>query len=329
MASGEATLSPDMSQILSLNLEPLILGRTNASMQFDQTFGANGALSFDAQGSSLDIAGLRGGNDPASADPRPREYNIQVDKLYTGGSGGEIDNAKISASRDQEGWRSIALHGVADGSTPLDIELTPQPDGHRTFTIASDDFGKTMKAMGFTDTIKGGKLSITGASTIENPRVIVGKAKIGDFTVEKLPVLALLLNATSPFGFSGLLTDSAGFSRFQGDFRWQNDGITLTQAHAAGDAVGINIDGKIDMNTGDANLQGTLVPFSTVNNLLNYIPIIGDLLTGGENQGVLAVSYQIKGVLTSPKISVNPVSLLTPGFLRNLFFRDDAADDDK
>jgi hypothetical protein len=184
-----------------------------------------------------------------------------------------------------------------------------------------------MKGLSFTSTIKGGKLAVNGQSTIDNPRTIVGTAKIGAFTVEKLPVLALLLNAMSPFGFTGILTDSADFSRFEGDFRWQGDAITLTRAHAAGSAVGINIDGKVDINSGDANLQGTLVPFSVMNKILNYIPVIGGLITGGEDQGVLAVAYHIKGDLGAPEISVNPISLLTPGFIRNLFFKDDTNQD--
>ncbi|MDR3424858.1 MAG: DUF3971 domain-containing protein [Alphaproteobacteria bacterium] len=327
-AKGDATLSADMSQLLSLNLSPLVLGRTDASLSFTQSFGPQGALRFDAKGASLDVGGLRGGNDPDKTDPRPKDYHVQVGKLYTSDIG-EIDQAQGSASRDQDGWLEINLHGLADGSAPLDIELTPQPDGHRTFKIACDNFGKAMKGLGFTDTIRGGKLSVVGQSAIETPRVIIGKAKISDFTVVKLPVLALLLNAASPFGFTGILTDSADFSRFEGDYRWQGDAITLTRAHAAGSAVGINIDGKVDMNSGDANLQGTVVPFSVVNNLLNYIPVIGGLITGGKDQGVLAVSYQITGKLSSPEISVNPVSLLTPGFIRNLFFRDDAGNEEK
>jgi hypothetical protein len=324
-ANGDAIFSPDMSQLLSLNLTPLTLGRTNATLHFTQAFGEQGALRFDASGTSLDVAGLRGGNDPASQDPRPKEYHINVDRLYTGDTG-EIDKAQGSAARDHEGWRDINLHGLADGDTALSIALTPQPDGHRSLEIACESFGKAMNGLGFTDAIKGGKLSVTGQSSVDDPRVIIGTAKIGDFTVEKLPVLALLLNAASPFGFVDILTDRANFSRFEGDFRWQGDVLTLTRAHAAGSAVGINVDGKVDMNSGDANLQGTLVPFSVMNNLLNYIPLIGGLITGGQDQGVLAVSYSIKGKLSAPNISVNPVSLLTPGFVRNIFFRDDGGD---
>lgn len=327
-ATGDALLSPDMSQLQALNLSSLVLGRTNASLHFTQGAGPNGALRFEAKGPSLDIAGLRGGKDSDRIDPRLKQYHIQVDKLFTSETG-ELSKAEGSASRDQEGWREINLHGLADGDTPLSVELLPQPDGHRTFKIACESFGKAMNALGFTDSIKGGKLSVTGQSTVENPRSISGTAKIGDFTVEKLPVLALLLNSTSLFGITGILTDSTSFSRFEGDFRWEGDSLTLTRAHAAGSAMGINVDGKIDMNSSEANLEGTLVPFSVMNNVLNYIPLLGGLITGGQDQGVLAVSYKIKGQLGSPKISVNPVSLLTPGFIRNLFFREDAADDKK
>jgi len=319
-------MTPDMSQFLALNISPLTLGRSNASLHLAQTFGPSGSLRCDVSGSSFDITGLRAQSSD-QPDLRPQDYHIQLDKLYTSATG-VIDQAQGSASRDQQGWRAISLHGMT-GATPLSIELTPQPDGHRTLAITSDNFGEMMKGLGFTDTIKGGKFAVSGQSTPDNPGLITGKAKIVDFTVIKLPVLALLLNATSPFGFIGILTDSTDFSRFQGEFHWQGDDLVLTKAHAAGSAIGINIDGKVNLNSGDANLQGTLVPFSVVNNILNYIPLIGDLLTGGQDQGVLAVSYQINGPLNAPKISVNPVSLLTPGFIRNLFFRDDAADDDE
>ncbi|MDR3449483.1 MAG: AsmA-like C-terminal domain-containing protein [Alphaproteobacteria bacterium] len=326
-AAGKATLSPDMDQLLALDLSPLAVGRTNARLHFVQSFGDSGALSFTASGKSLDIAGLRGGKDPGRSDPRPKEYHIDVDKLYTGADG-EIDQAKGFAIRDAEGWSAISLHGLADGDQPLAMDLSPQPDGHRTFSLTCDNFGKMMKGLGFTDTIRGGKFFVGGESTVDKPREIVGKAKINDFTVVNLPVLALLLNATSPFGFTGILTDSADFSKFTGEYKWSGDTLTLTKAHAAGSAIGININGRVDMNSGDANLQGTLVPFSVVNKFINYIPLIGDLITGGEDQGVLAVSYEIKGPLDKPDVSVNPMSLLTPGFIRNLFFGDDTNDED-
>ncbi|MDD3028782.1 MAG: DUF3971 domain-containing protein [Alphaproteobacteria bacterium] len=329
-AEGRATLSEEGNRLMSFDFETLNVGRTNAALHFEQSTGDKGVLRFEAKGESLDVSGLRGGKDLERDDPRPKEYMLNVNKLYAGAEG-FIGQANGFASRDGEGWRAIKLHGMAEGDAPLRLELTPQVDGTRTFLLTSDNFGKAMKGLGFTDTIKGGVLRVTGKSTPEAPRTVVGEAKISAFKIEKLPVLALLLNATSPFGFSDLLSDSASFSRFKSAFTWKGDSITLKHAHAAGSAFGINIDGKVDMNSGSAALEGTLVPFSVVNDILNAIPLIGDLLTGGEDQGVLAVAYEINGTLASPQVSVNPVSLLTPGFIRNLFFQgddDEDSDDD-
>ena len=324
-AEGNAVVS-QAGIIKSVSLEPLVIGRTSADVYFTQSEGADGALRFEARGKSLDISGMKGGKDPQRADPRPKEYHLNVDKLYTSDNG-LIAQAEGFAVRDGNGWSAMGLHGLADGDHKFTMDLTPEQDGSRSFSVRCDDFGKMLKGLGFTDTVKEGEVTITGASTVENPHVINGTVKIGSFSVGKLPVLALLLNATSPFGFSGIITDSASFEHLKGTFRWTGDTIEAIHVNAAGSSVGMNINGRVDMNSGQANLNGTLVPFSMVNRILGSIPILGDLLTGGDGGGILAVAYDIKGSLSDPKIDVHPVSLLTPGFLRNLFFGDDDSDE--
>ncbi len=115
----------------------------------------------------------------------------------------------------------------------------------------------------------------------------------------------------------------------KGKLRLEGDTWRLKNVNTSCSAIGINIQGKTDMNTGAAKLSGTIVPFSMVNRILNYIPILGDLITGGSGGGVVAVAYSIGGTLSDPKVSVNPVSLLTPGFIRNIFFGGDDYEDDK
>jgi hypothetical protein len=318
---GSARLASGDQRLMQLDLKPLILGRTNASLHFTQSPGAAGALRFSAEGESFDVSGLRGGKDPAKTDPRPKNYDIRVNKLYTS-EDGFIANASIHAQREQFGWSAIELHGLADGGHQLDISLAPLGD-RRTFSITCDDFGKALKGMGFTDTVKSGALEIKGESSPDNPRVIEGTAKIGSFVVAGLPVLARLLSAMSPFGFVDFITGNAYFDRLEGQFRWHGDEVELSKVRAAGSTFGLNIDGRVDLNTGEANLHGTVVPFSFFNKVINIIPLLGNVITGGEGQGVIAASYTVKGTLLDPNISVNPVSLLTPGFLRNLFFSGD------
>jgi hypothetical protein len=322
---GRAVLNADTLGLQSLNLNSLIIGRTNAAVSFtrlDDDAEADGALHVDATGKSLDISGLHGGKTSEHDDAHAKEFRIDVNKLYTS-ENGFIDDAEGYAIRDKMGWSEISLHGKADGGHPLAVDLTLKKDGSRSFNLTCDDFGKALKGMGLTDTVRDGAITIHGASTVDNPRAIVGEVTVGSFVVGHLPALAVLMNAASPFGFAGLFSNSMSFDNLKGKFRWEGDSIRIGSMHAAGAAVGINISGKTDIATGEADLHGTMVPFSVMNSVLGAVPILGDLFTGGKGEGFFAVNYSITGNLSDPHIGVNPISLLTPGFIRNLFFDGD------
>jgi hypothetical protein len=47
--------------------------------------------------------------------------------------------------------------------------------------------------------------------------------------------------------------------------------------------------------------------------------VLRSLLLGGEGQGLSAANYRLTGSATDPRVSGNPLSALTPGFLRRLF----------
>lgn len=326
-ASGSATLSAKGDELLDLTLSPLRIGRTNASLKYQQKDDDEKTLFLQAEGDSLDISGLKGGNDVASKDPRPKEYHIEIGRLYTS-ENGFIGSAQGYAVRDAQGWRAINLRGLAGAKYPMTIDLGMR-DGRRVFNASCDNFGEAVKALGMTDTVSDGRIRITGQSNFQDTRTIEGSVKISHFVVKNLPALVVLLNATSPFGFKNLLSGNMDFDRLNGNFKWYGDTIEVQNVRLPGPAVGMDVAGKVDMNGGTANLHGVVTPFSMVSNIIGAIPLIGDVLTGGDGGGVLAVAYTITGNLNDPKVSVNPASLLTPGFLRNLFFSgSDEVDDE-
>jgi hypothetical protein len=55
-----------------------------------------------------------------------------------------------------------------------------------------------------------------------------------------------------------------------------------------------------------------------LNSIIGNVPVLGSLLLGGEGQGLFAANYRATGSAADPQISVNPLSALTPGFLRRL-----------
>ena len=60
------------------------------------------------------------------------------------------------------------------------------------------------------------------------------------------------------------------------------------------------------------------MPAYTVNTMLTKIPLVGVLLSGGENDGVFGLSYRVHGTMSSPALTVNPLSAIAPGILRRM-----------
>lgn len=322
---GSAAVDMKTGALLSADLNPFIVGRSNAAVQYTKS-SKDGAETVRVSGEAFDMSGLGDKKDEAAA-ATPKSYMLKLTKLFTS-ENGFMSSVKIRAMRDKNGWYDMDFWGIAQGTVPVDMKLVPEGKLLK-FTLLSDDFGAMMKGMGYSDGISGGQINIWGESTPEDPRRIVGKVRITDFSMNNVPVLARLLSAVSPFGFMDLITGNAHFDNLRGDFAWKGGEIDLSKVRAAGSVVGINIDGRMNIDAGTAKLSGTVVPFSFVNGLIGSIPLLGDVITGGDGQGVIAASYSIDGSLSDPNISVNPVSLLTPGFLRNLFFNNEEAEDKK
>ena len=49
------------------------------------------------------------------------------------------------------------------------------------------------------------------------------------------------------------------------------------------------------------------------------MPLVGRLFSPERGGGVFAASYAVHGALKTPTVTVNPLTALTPGFLRGLF----------
>jgi uncharacterized protein YhdP len=109
------------------------------------------------------------------------------------------------------------------------------------------------------------------------------------------------------------------FNRLEGNVDFTTGKISLKNMRAYGGAIGINASGDIDRIAGQMNVSGTLVPAYTLNSVIGDIPVIGNLLLGGQGQGVFASNFRVYGPTADPQVSVNVLSTLAPGFLRNLF----------
>jgi hypothetical protein len=291
--------------------------------------GPNGAITAEMRGAALD---LRGPEEKEKPGPReslipdikvPLDIRFALDRLWVA-KAAPLLQARGSIRYDGNFWDAVDIDATA-GEAPLAIEYLPITATERKLVIETADGGATLAALGLYENARGGKLLITGVGAPSGEgRMTTGAFEFTDFKVVRAPVFAQLLNLVSPQGIAETLSgDGIGFSRAVGEYQWASGVIVAREGRMSGPSVGLTFDGRIDLKQNAIDMKGTLVPIAGVNNIIGAVPIIGQLLTGGAGQGVLAATYRLDGEVTSPKPDVNPLSMLAPGFLRSLFFLGD------
>ena len=66
-------------------------------------------------------------------------------------------------------------------------------------------------------------------------------------------------------------------------------------------------------------ISGTIVPAYFFNSMLGQLPLVGKLFSPEKGGGVFAARFGLDGPIDDPSVSINPISALTPGFLRDIF----------
>ncbi len=201
----------------------------------------------------------------------------------------------------------------------LTISMKPDSD-HSTFILESDNAGVVIKSLGVSNYIKNGRLTVESTFRKDKAITAQGIIQIQEFKAIKTPILGKLLTLASLKGISDLLNNKGiQFERFSAPFDMAGNIITLKDAKTAGSSIGITARGTINLTNKKLDLSGAIVPAYAVNKLLGEIPVLGRLLVGKKNEGILATTYKIEGPYENAKVAVNPLTILTPGFLRNIF----------
>ena len=116
-----------------------------------------------------------------------------------------------------------------------------------------------------------------------------------------------------------MLNEGIFFDQFDAQFNGNNNIFTIKKSRAYGFSLGLTGKGLVNSTNKTVNINGSIVPAYKLNTLFNNIPIIGEIFSGKEDEGIFAINYLAKGKWDDPDIEVNPLSALTPGIIRNIF----------
>jgi hypothetical protein len=224
----------------------------------------------------------------------------------------------VSAASDGLHLTRADIHAGASG----DVVATIIPAGiTRRLTVRSTDAGEFLLAMGVADNIGGGDLHLDGVFADSLPGdPLTGTATLENFTLRSAPAIGRLMQAMTLYGLTDALRGPGlHFSKLVAPYRWQRRVLSLKNARAFSPSLGLTAEGDIDLRRRVASIQGTVVPAYFFNQLLGDLPLIGKIFSPEKGGGVFAARYSVTGPLSNPKVGVNPLSALTPGFLREGF----------
>lgn len=333
-ARGRASLGAGAA-LRRVTLERLALdGVLDAALELRAE--EDGAIRVSAGGRMLDIAALTarrdrmagtsdapaaagtGAEDPLAGLPDLRgELSFDVATLVEGVSlhdaTGEI--------RRRRGVTAVRVSGAVNGGGEARLRYREGRQGGISVSLRSDDAGRLLDDLSISDAVQGGTLSLRGRLPPGQP-VLEGVAELSDLRVAGRKALDDVVTIARRDGVIERRTEAEYeggyyFERVEAPFRLNGGIVTVTDALATGPLLALKVNGDYDLGSERLDLQGVLTPAYAVNGILNNIPVIGELF-GGEGEGLFAMNFTVAGDAADPRVSADPLSILTPGILRRL-----------
>lgn len=323
-----------------LQVTNLVLEAPGLSAKGDITLKPNGALDVVRLSDVRAGSWYRGGVNligRGAASPEVRLVGGALDMRKTptatngGGSGGSSANGtRIQANLDRltisEGITLTKFNGdfstvggfngkfQAAVNNGAQITGVVVPQGNRSAVrIQSNDAGGTLRSAGVVEQTRGGTLDLT-LRPIGAPGNYDGQLIARNVRIKDAPAMAELLNAISVIGLLEQLGgDGIAFTEVDARFRLTPSQVVLSQGSAVGTSMGLSMDGVYDLVNSRFDMQGVISPIYLLN-------VVGRPIAR-KGEGLFGFNYRLSGSSDNPTVRVNPLSVLTPGILRDIFRR--------
>jgi hypothetical protein len=315
-------LAPDRERIERIDVERLVIGDDDVAGHVARRL--EGGWQVYLHGPRFDLTHWLkdSGNDDLSqhsATDAPLLIDARLGRLILGPRR-QVRDLSAQLFREGDNWQSARIDAHFVNGRELSLRFGSE-SGRQGLSFLSDDLGSTLSLLDVTENIVGGRIAITGqVSDAAGKRVLRGHVDGDNYNLIRAPGLTKVLSLTSLSAIGSMLAGSGiPFSTLRGDFAYSDDRLVLENFLAYGGALGVTANGLLELGQHRLDIQGTIVPAYTLNSIIGNVPVLGSLLLGGDGQGLFAANYRASGSAADPQIQVNPLSALTPGFLRRLF----------
>lgn len=221
-----------------------------------------------------------------------------------------ISVSPFSGRFSTQGGFNGSYSGQLNGQAAVTGVVVPQ-NGGLALRVKSDNAGAVLSSMDILKNGVGGEFEMTLVPS-QTSGEYGGQVLMKRLRVQRGPAIVALLNAIS---LVGLVDELSGqgilFSNVEADFRLGPDYVTLSALSAVGPSMGVTLEGLYNLKTDALDMRGVLSPLYLVN-------AVGSVFTR-KGEGLLGFAFRVRGTGANPDVSVNPLSALAPGFLREVF----------
>ncbi|MGH6683241.1 MAG: hypothetical protein ACRECA_04825, partial [Pseudolabrys sp.] len=312
----------DMSEVVSANFPVFSLSDGDKAM-LKADRGSDGVLHVSMYGDVYDgrnfvkasLAGQTPDKPKQKQKQKQKEIDLDLDiKIGTvvGHNGEALRGLDLKLQRRAGHIRQFLLKAKIGRDTPLigDLRLRAS-DKHQVVYFETDDAGALFRFTDMYPRMFGGQMWVAMDPPTQEQTPQIGSLNIHNFVVRNEPALERVVSG-APGGKHG----SVQFSEMRADFTRFPGKMAVRDGIVRGPLLGVTVEGQVDYVNNAVHLRGTFVPFYGLNNMFGQIPIVGLFLGGGNNEGLLGITYEATGPPGSPRITVNPVSAIAPGLLR-------------
>lgn len=253
----------------------------------------------------------------------PIKVRANLDSV-TGFNGENLKNVVASYSGRGAVVRSFTASANSQAGGNVAIENKSGGD-RRTVQIQTSDGGALLRFMNIYDKMLGGTVNINLSAKGEGP--LVGEVDASRFTVVGEPRLKSLVGSpATPDGQSlskvakgKLEVSRVKFERGNAIIEKGKGYLKLERGILRSEQIGLSYAGTLYDTQGRIDMVGTFMPAYALNRIFSALPILGEILGNGRDNGLIGITFKLAGDAKTPNLTVNPISLIAPGIFRQIF----------
>ncbi|GAB5376212.1 MAG: hypothetical protein AcusKO_26740 [Acuticoccus sp.] len=242
-----------------------------------------------------------------------------------------LDEFSVRALHDGKQLRRLSAKGRLNGvnAGAIAVELKEAENGTRRLQADIATLGRFLAALDYYGRMRGGRTTVD--ARLDKDGVVAGRLIAKDFVLADEATLEDILRRANarqnaagrpgvPLSYQQTsAVDGLSFDQLVVDFTRRGDLVEISDATLRGPLIGGTASGEIDLAAGTIVLNGTIIPAYGVNNLFGRVPVLGQILGGGDKGGLIGVTFRIVGPIDSPQVLLNPMSAIAPGIFRRIF----------